>query len=234
MRKPDISVVIPTYNERSNIIPLITAVSRELRGLTYEIIVVDDNSPDGTADAVLAYGRTHQAVICIRRTRNHGLAASIREGIGAARGTVIVGMDADFNHDPGVIRSLIGTIRGYKLVVASRFVRGGGMGDRWRYATSLAFNMLLRIIFGFPVTDNTSGFYAIRKRDVMSLDADAIYRGYGEYHLRLVYRAMRKGFPIAEIPVYYSQRTAGVSKSRFSRMIVDYLRTAWRLVRDSE
>ncbi len=233
MKAVDISVIVPTYNEKGNIIPLITAIMRELRTThkTFEIIVVDDSSPDRTGDLVKQTYRNTEPVRCIIRHSDPGLGASILTGIRQVHGSVIIGMDADFNHDPLLLSSMIRSLSNADLVVASRFIRGGGMKDVWRYLTSYAFNLVLHYCFGFPIWDNTSGYYAIRRSSLECLNPNAIYKGYGEYHLILVYRAFQRGLRITEVPVYYSARRYGQSKSKFFTMVVSYIRTARELSR---
>jgi dolichol-phosphate mannosyltransferase len=228
MQHIDVSVVIPTYNERENIVHLIQAVIAQLSdtGRLFEILIVDDNSPDGTGKVIRRVFQNDPRIRLYIRRRDPGLGASILDGIGKARGDIVVGMDGDFNHDPRVIGKLLESLKNADVVVASRFVPGGGMEDALRYATSLCFNLLLRLLYGFPIWDNTSGFYAIRKSTLLSLAPSAIYYGYGEYHLRLVFRAFKKQYRIREVPVFYRTRIYGQSKSKFFTMIASYLKTA--------
>jgi len=140
-------------------------------------------------------------------------------------------MDADFNHDPRLLASMIKKLSDADLVVASRFIHGGGMRDAWRYVTSYVFNLVLHYGFGFPIWDNTSGYYAIRRSSLGLIDPRTIYKGYGEYHLRLVYRAFQYGLRIKEVPAYYPSRRYGQSKSKFFTMVVAYMQTARDLTR---
>ena len=231
----ELSIVLPTFNEAGSIGRFLWALEEVLDTLTLtsEVIVVDDNSPDGTADEVREYAKKHPRVRLIVRTEDHGLGLSILEGYRAAKGRIFLGMDADFNHDPVVIRSMLSTLESAELVVASRFVRGGGMSSAFRQITSWGFNFALRALFGFKVWDNTSGYYAIAKDKLEKLSPESIYFGYGDYHLRLVWFAQKKGYRIQEVPVFYGQRVAGVSKSRFLRMMQSYFQEAWKLSRDS-
>ncbi|MFZ5534810.1 MAG: glycosyltransferase [Patescibacteria group bacterium] len=226
-----ISIILPSYNERENLIRLIpslrTTIRRRNQG-SAEIIVVDDNSPDGTATALRQkFGNSIKLVV---RKNERGLATAILRGINEATGTVIVGMDADGNHDPRSMPSLLDGLRTADLVVGSRFVAGGSMNDPIRYVTSRWFNRWLSHI-GFPVLDATSGYYAVRKSALAKLPLTTIYRGYGEYHMRLVWYAKKCGLRIAEIPVRYGNRRYGQSKSRFLIMLGTYTKTALRLVR---
>lgn len=237
MTRPLVSIILPTFNEAENITPLLSQLIKVLSricGPKFEIIVIDDNSPDQTFQKVQQFSTRHHQIRGYRHPGPPELGDSILTGIKQARGQFIIGMDADFNHDPVVIRQLLKTLRKTNLVIASRFIPGGGMADKWRYLTSLAFNLLLRIGFGFPILDNTSGFYAIRRSDLLMLQPDQIYRGYGEYHLRLLAFAQKSKYLIAEVPVFYQNRIKGESKSNFIKMIPIYLKTAYHLTYDQK
>lgn len=226
-----VSVIIPTLNERDNITNLIHILTNVFAGLDFlhEIIVVDDASMDGTIDVVRTIAKRDKRVRLLAQPVRLGLARSIREGILKARGEIIVGMDADLNHDPMILPQLVNTLDDADLVVASRFVRGGGMAEVGRYWTSLVFNYILRLFFRFPIWDNTSGYYAVKTKTLSTLPVDTIYLGYGEYHLRLVYETMRRGLHIVEVPVFYKKRQFGQSKSRLFIMARTYLGEALRL-----
>ena len=150
-------------------------------------------------------------------------------GVQSAQGDIIVGMDADGNHDPVTLPSLIATLDSADIAIGSRFVSGGGMQNRFRFGLTLAFNLFLRKWYGFPIWDNTSGYYAIKRTTLTKLPLDDIYHGYGEYHLRLVYILSRKKAVLKEIPVYYRDRLYGQSKSVFRTMVKTYLRVAREL-----
>lgn len=218
-----ISVVIPTYNEAKNIIPLLERVSSVLKKTkeTFEIIVVDDNSPDGTGDLVTNHVKTHPYIRLLMRTKDPGLGKSIGEGIRHAKGNIIIGMDADFNHDPKTIPLLLQKMKHADMVVASRFMQKGGMDDSFRFLPTYLFNKAT-LFFGFPNTDNTSGFYAIKKEVIDTLGIDRIYYGYGDYHLRLVYCTKKQGYSIMQVPTYYQKRMYGNSKSKLIQMGIAY------------
>ncbi len=228
-----VSIILPSYNERGNLLRLIPAIrsamKRMHRGNT-EIIVVDDDSSDGTALALKKAGLPPVKVIV--RKNERGLATAILRGITEAKGTVIVGMDADGNHDPRFLPMLLSRLATADMTVGSRFLPGGGMSAVFRYWASYGFNRWLSCI-GFPVSDATSGFYAIRADMLRKLPLTAIYRGYGEYHMRLVWYAKKYGLRITEVPVFYGNRRYGQSKSRFLIMLGTYMRTALQLTNHS-
>lgn len=227
--RPLVSVILPSFNERENILTLIPGIASAVKksgGWRAEIIIVDDNSPDGTASAVRKkYGSRVRLIV---RKNTRGLASAIAAGICKAKGDVIIGMDADGNHNPEHIPALLNGLTSADLVVGSRFVRGGGMPGIGRYGASWLFNRWMHVL-GFPVLDSTSGFYAARTGLLRQLGIGYIYHGYGEYHLRLVWCAKQHGLRVSEIPVSYGKRTYGQSKSRLPIMLVTYTRTALQL-----
>lgn len=197
-----------------------------LSEIKFEVIVVDDNSPDGTAEAVRHMNNPNVRVIV--RTKDRGLGLSIGRGVEEAKGNIIIGMDADGNHDPADMPNMLKHLAGNtKLVVASRFKGNGGMKG-WRMLPTFLFNAMFRL-FGLPIWDNTSGYYAIRKTDLEKLGIDKIYYGYGDYHLRLVFYGAQAGYKMIEVPTTYQARIGGVSKSKLGKMAIEYTREAYRL-----
>jgi dolichol-phosphate mannosyltransferase len=242
-------VVLPTYNERDTIHQTLRDVISALKWSqdhllfqTATIVVIDDKSPDGTLDwakkiqarvAQLPHFSTWLKIRCEFHDGPPELGDSILQGIRQRAGEVVIGMDADGNHEPHRIPVLLHQLLFARLVVGSRFLPGGGMAQTWRQCLSLCFNTWLRLRFHFPIWDNTSGFYAIRTADLLQLDPNDIYRGYGEYHLRLVKFAQRSLWKISEVSVYYPARTGGVSKSKLWQMAQVYLAVARQLTRFS-
>lgn len=225
------SIIIPTFNERQNILKLIPKIEKVARknNLKIEIIVVDDDSPDKTGYLAKNFFFENKTVRVFIRKKGRGLGTAILFGIKRSRGGVIVGMDADFNHPPEKIPELIGGLKKADLVVASRFIKGGGTEDKLRYIFTFLFNVFLRRFLGFPTMDNLSGFYCIKKEKLFTLSLDEIYNGYGEYHLRLVYLANLNNFKIKEIPVFYPSRSYGKSKSNLRKLFFIYFKEAFLL-----
>lgn len=220
-----VSVILPTYNERDNIVGLIAALQENLieGGWQSEIVVVDDNSPDGTAQAAREFATQAQVEVrVIERKQERGLASAIRHGIMNSCGEHLVVMDTDFNHDPTIVPQFVSQLRFYDLIIGSRFILGGGMEDRRRYWNSWLFNRFIRVLLNQPIHDNLSGFFSIRRETLLALPVETIFRGYGEYFIRLTYLARSTGMRILEIPVYYRLRRFGQSKSQFIPMIRDY------------
>ena len=245
--QPVVSVILPTYNERDNIIDLVEAIVCELEpiGARYEVLVVDDNSPDGTAQLVcdrfslVTVGdnewrgalRSAGHVRVVLRTKDKGLAKSIRHGLEVAEGRTLVVMDTDFNHDPAMIPQMVDLLRYYDLVIGSRFVMRGGMEDTLRYRLSFAYNIFIRGLFLTQIQDNLSGFFAVRQERLFQLAPifDKIFYGYGDYFIRLLLVAWRKGWKILEVPVFYILRRHGDSKTGFWRIFRDYTSAVLKL-----
>lgn len=222
-----ISIIIPTFNELKNVIPLIVEIKKDVgKNNVIEIIVVDDDSPDKTGEMTKKHFLKEKNVRVFIRKKERGLASAILYGIKRAKGEIIVSMDADFNHPPEKISDLIQGLKTNDFVVGSRFIEKGGMDDKKRYYLTFFYNFLLKHLLSFPIMDNMSGFYAIRKDDLYKMPLEKIYRGYGEYHLRLVYYAKKKGLRIKELPVYYKERKYGSSKSNLKKLVFIYTKTA--------
>jgi dolichol-phosphate mannosyltransferase len=229
-----VSIILPTYCEKGNIGDLLAEIERAVDSQPwyFEVIVVDDQSPDGTAEIARSFrpkGRITSEVIV--RNDARGLATAILHGLRQATGDVLVTMDTDFNHDPAMIPQMVDLLRYYDVVIGSRFVMGGGMQDRRRYLYSRIYNLFVRALLRIPVQDNLSGFFAIRREHLFRLDLDRIFRGYGEYFMRLLYACFLRGYQMLEVPVFYILRRHGTSKSQFSTMLFDYTRcvlSLWR------
>lgn len=232
MKQPFISIILPTLNERENIKRLVPQIVQTLTKHNYapfEIIVVDDNSSDNTYEEAVALTKTFSQLKPFKRSSPDDLGKAILFGITKSKGEIIIGMDADGNHDPKVLPNMLEKLHENDLVVASRFIDGGGMSNRYRYYTSYVFNKVFMHMYQFPITDNTSGYYAIKKVTLDALKPSSIYFGYGDYHLRLVWKAAQIHAKIAEVPIYYQERTYGKSKSKLLTMARNYLKVAREL-----
>ncbi|MDD5041370.1 MAG: polyprenol monophosphomannose synthase [Candidatus Peribacteraceae bacterium] len=216
-----VSVILPTYNEAGNIVPLIEAIHRAVT-LPHEIIVVDDNSPDGTSRLVRQVIDAGQIPGLRLETRmtDRGLTKSIWRGIELARGDTIVWMDCDFSMPPEHIPSLLQCIReGYDIAVGSRFVAGGSAKQGTLSAANESFlatvlsrglNLTLRLALSPRFRDYTSGFIAIRRKVFRQI---RLTGDYGEYFMDLIVRAMMLGFSFVEIPYVNAVRRSGESKT---------------------
>ncbi len=222
-REGKVSIILPTYNERENIAELLQLLVRTLEGVAdYEVIAVDDNSPDGTADVIGQEAAKNGRIRLHVRKDERGLATAIWKGIELSAGSVIVVMDSDFNHNPKYIPQFLRLIQDYEVVVGSRFLYGGGMYSQWRYYASFLYNVFIRLFLGIPIRDKLSGFFAIRREALQRVDCERIFYGYGDYFIRLLMRIVELEMGILEIPVFYDNRPAGESKTMFLKEFLRY------------
>ncbi len=217
---PRATICLPTYNERANIEPMI----RALEPLGVDVLVVDDNSPDGTGEIADALAAEHAFVSVLHREKKEGLGPAYVAGFHRALADgaeLILEMDCDFSHDPADVPRLITACEdGADLAIGSRYVPGGGTVDwgRGRRIVSTGGSWYARTLLGVRVRDLTGGFKCYRRRVLESIDLDAIRsKGYA-FQIETTYRAIRLGFSVVEVPIVFSDRTAGTSK--MSRAIV--------------
>lgn len=225
---PDISIILPCYNEKENILPLIEAIHAQLGSWSHEIVVVDDNSADGT------YNLVQQAqlpyVVPLLRRENPSLALSIRHGIEHSHGAFVVVMDSDFNHRPEYLPILLENLKYYDCVSASRFVYGGDMGNRFRHICSWIFNIVTRILTHTLVTDSLFGYFAIHRHVLKRVDFDKVFWGYGDYCIRLMYYLQKNNVTILQIPGELGQRLGGEGNTRLVRTLIQYSFEVLKLV----
>ena len=223
MYKPGlVSVILPCYNESGNIIPLINAIHNELDFCPHQIVVVDDNSPDGTFE--LVRNLQYDFVKPILRTTNPSLAMSIRTGLEEADGDVCVVMDSDFNHQPKYLPQMIHNLNYYDCVSATRFVYGGKMDSVWRHRLSWVFNIFVRLMTGGKVTDSLYGFLAIKKEFLLKTNYDKIFWGYGDYCIRLLFYLQKEKISLLQIPAVNGERLKGTGNSRFLKVFWQYFK----------
>jgi dolichol-phosphate mannosyltransferase len=195
-----------------------------------QIIVVDDNSPDGTGDLIEKRFSSRSEVTLLSRKKERGLATAIAAGINLAGTNLVAVMDTDFNHHPKDLPRLLAKMSEADIVIGSRYVPGGGMKtSRLRYWGSWCFNVFIRLILGSPIKDNLSGFLVLKKGVVNRLKDKPIFYGYGDYCIRLIHFARKSGFVIREVPVVYEFRLGGESKTHFVKYLVDYIKATLAL-----
>jgi dolichol-phosphate mannosyltransferase len=211
-------VVVPTYNERENIAPLV----QELLALgdDVDVWVADDGSPDGTAEAVRALEaeRPGRVSLLLRREkagRGAAVIAAFRKGLADAKGyRVFVEMDADFSHHPRELPKFRARLEEADMVVGSRYVEGGGTSQWgfWRPLLSWLANHYIALVAGVPIRDTTSGFRAYRREVLEQTDFDRIkIRGY-VVHGEMAYQAWVHGFRLGEVPIHFKNRAREASK----------------------
>lgn len=231
-------IVIPTYNERGNIEPLVEALQVEFARMAhdFQILVVDDSSPDGTADVVRAMQKRHVNLHLITGQKA-GLGAAyvrgMRHALDALGAEVVYEMDADFSHKPEDVPRLMAAIdAGADFAIGSRHVKGGSIPKEWtlfRKLNSWGGNLVARYVAGiYSVHDCTAGFRAIRASVLRGIDLENLrVQGYA-FQVALLYEAAAHGARIVEVPVHFIDRTVGQSKLGLSD-IVEFVINAWWL-----
>jgi len=226
-----VSVVLPTYNESGNIIPLVEEILKVIpTDIKPEVIVVDDDSPDNTGEIARQAFASNPAVKVLSRTVDQGLAKSIRYGIEYASGDSVIVMDTDFTHDPAEIPHMLHLGEIYDVISGSRFCAGGNMQSKAHYRASFIYNLVLRVILKTQVQDNLGGFFLMNREKLLSLPIEKIFFGYGDYFFRLIYLAEKQRYSIVEIPAYYAVRNRGKSKSNFMKMFISYSCSALKFI----
>jgi dolichol-phosphate mannosyltransferase len=218
-------VVLPTYNEVETVEEALRRTRQAVPAA--EILVVDDGSPDGTADQAEKVGTELGGITVLRRDRRLGLGDAYRAGFawGLARGAeALVEMDADLSHDPAALSSILEPLADHDLVIGSRYVPGGSV-PAWsvhRKLLSRAGNWYSRLMLGLDVADLTSGYRAYRADLLRRIDLDEVRAdGYG-FQIEMAYRAARAGGRLTEVPIRFVDREVGESKMS-GRIVVEAL-----------
>jgi dolichol-phosphate mannosyltransferase len=231
-----VSVVLPTYNEKDNIIVLIRSIQKSLDN-SAEIIVVDDDSPDGTWQFVEELKDDN--IKLLRRKNQRCLTTAISDGIALSSGEIVVWMDTDLSMQPEKIPDLLNKIEeGYDISVGSRYIPDGGtviveksQDSMLSAVSSFVMNFFIQRLLDPSFKDYTSGFIAVRKKVL----EDIRLRGdYGEYFIDFIYNAIKKGYKVIEVPYILQARKYGVSKTgtnffQLSRRGIKYILTSLRL-----
>jgi dolichol-phosphate mannosyltransferase len=228
-----VSVVLSTYNERenlSNLVPVIESILAR-SGIRGEIVVVDDNSPDGTSDVARALGKKYGNVRLLWRPGKFGPGSAHADGYSFATGDIIVGMDSDFSHSPYDIPRFVAKIRdGCDVVVGSRYIHGGqyqvnSFQTLKKSVASRLGNILIHLLSGVPVHDFTTALRAIRREVVSEVKTES--KG-NSFFMEFVVKAYREGFKMGEIPIIFRDRVAGKSKLSLGKqslkMMLDLLK----------
>ncbi|HZO60609.1 MAG TPA: polyprenol monophosphomannose synthase [Solirubrobacterales bacterium] len=218
-------VVLPTYNERQNLEPVVAGVRAALSAaaVDHTILVVDDSSPDGTGELADELAARDPAVQVLHRPRKEGLGQAYIAGFGRALAegaALVIEMDADMSHDPAHLPAMVSATRHFDLVLGSRYVPGGEVRN-WgamRRLVSRGGCWYARMVLGLGVRDLTGGFKCFRREVLEALDLGRIRsQGYA-FQVELTYRAVQRGFRVLEIPIVFTDRAVGHSK--MSRRIV--------------
>lgn len=224
-------VILPTYNERENVGAMLGRLMALPFGL--HVLVVDDGSPDGTAEIVKEWCASEPRVQLLQRAGKLGLGSAYREGFRWAldRGAEYVfEMDCDFSHDPDSIAEFLRHAEHHDLVLGSRYLHGVTVVN-WplsRLILSYSANLYTRLITGLPIKDATGGFKCFRRRALEAVRLDRVRSDGYAFQIEMTFKLWRKGFRIQEIPIVFVDRAAGVSKMN-RRIILEAVFMVWRL-----
>jgi dolichol-phosphate mannosyltransferase len=229
---PTLTVVVPCYNERPNVAPMIARLDTTLSGIAWEVVYVDDNSPDGTAAEVRRIAQTDPRVRCIRRIGRRGLASAVIEGALSSSAQFVAVIDGDLQHDETRLPDMLAALSSgqHDLAVGSRHVAGGdtaGLANRWRHVLSDGGIRLAQFILPVPLTDPMSGFFMLPRPLFETLAANLTGQGFKI----LLDLALSSPAPlrVVEIPCVFHERVAGESKldalvlMQFAGLLLDKL-----------
>lgn len=227
-------VVLPTYNEAENLPPMIEA----LLALPVDILVVDDNSPDGTGALAEQLAQQHPGRIAVlHRSEKAGLGPAYIAGfrhaleLGAQQ---VIQMDADFSHQPKYIPDLIAKLEsGYDLVIGSRYAPGGSVDKTWgpyrKLLSWFANAVYVRVLLGLPITDATAGYRIWRRETLQGMGLERIQSNGYVFQVEMAYVAYRLGYRIAEVPIHFPDRARGQSKMG-SHIVFEAALRVWQLL----
>lgn len=208
-----VSIILPTYNERGNLRPIVARILAvfQRERINGEILVIDDNSPDGTGEVADELAREHDQVRAIHRRGKLGLGTAFRRGLAEARGGIIMEMDADLSHDPKYIPRFLAAMKTHDFAIGSRNVPGGGVigWPVYRKMISRVANTLSNIILGTNVKDKTSGYRAYRREVLDQISWKST--GYS-FLVEIMYKLLKRGYRLKEIPIQFKDRERGKSK----------------------
>ncbi len=224
-------VIIPTYKERENLVPLLKQIFAQ--GLPVEVLIIDDNSPDGTGEVADQIAAADPRVHVMHRPGKMGLGSAYVAGFRYALERdydAVFEMDADFSHNPESLPEFLHELESADLVVGSRYLHGVTVVN-WplkRLILSYGANVYSRVITGIPIKDLTGGYKCFRRQVLEALDLSRVRSdGYG-FQIEINYKAWRKGFRIKEIPIMFVDRRAGESKMN-RRIVWEAAWMVWRL-----
>ncbi len=224
-------IIIPTFNELENVKKLIPDILNRYDNV--DILIVDDNSPDGTADFVIEFGKTNGSVKILKRQKKMGLGTAYVAGFRYALQNnydLVFQMDADYSHDPKEVQNFLTTIEMYDLVLGSRYLTGVNVVN-WpmrRLLLSYFANLYTRIVTGLPVKDTTGGYKCFRREVLKEINLDKIKSNGYAFQIEMTFKAWKKGFRIGEIPIIFIDRTSGTSKMS-KKIVREAITMVWKL-----
>ena len=211
--KPLISVLTPTYMEKENLASLSESLNESLSRQSFEVVVIDDNSPDGTAEEIRRLSKKYSNIKLLARSEKMGLGSAYKDGFKVSSGDFIVEMDADLSHNPEDIPRLLKGLNLADIAIGSRYVTGGKIvGWNWyRRATSWVANHLARLVLGLKIKDATSGFRAYRREAFEEIAKQSTLNGF-DFQIEALHIAKKLGFKAVEVPITFTNRKRGESK----------------------
>jgi dolichol-phosphate mannosyltransferase len=226
-------VCLPTYDERDNVVPITEAILAATPDV--DVLIIDDNSPDGTGQLADAIAAREPRVKVLHRTGKEGLGKAYLAGFDWALGQgyeLILEMDADFSHDPKYLPGMLEAARGADLVLGSRNIPGGGTVN-WgvgRKIISRGGSLYARTILGIPVRDLTGGFKCFHRKVLESIELSTVECSGYAFQIELTFRTLRKGFRVVEVPIVFVDRRVGQSKMS-KRIVLEALGKVWSIRR---
>lgn len=229
---PKICILLPTFNERENVAPMVRAIFAAVPGV--HIMVIDDSSPDGTAEVVRGLCGEFDNLRLLLRPRKEGLGKAYLDGFGRVLAEsgfeALLTMDADFSHDPGYLPEILAQGATHDIVIGSRYTRGGGVEgwEFWRRMLSGWANFYCRAITGMPLRDCTAGYVFMRTDVLRKMDLSGMRMSGYAFLMELKYTLWRAGASFAEVPIVFRCRRSGESKIS-SHIIGEGVLAPWRL-----
>ena len=233
----NIAIVIPTYNEKETLPSLIEKIFDKIRPLVEElhVIIVDDSSPDGTADIARNLGEKFQKISVIQRPKKMGLGAAYKDGfthvLQKLESNLVVQMDADHSHDPSELANMIEKIVDYDFIIASRHVTGSSVTG-WSFSRKVTHSIagaIAKVSANIDIEDCTSGFRMFKRSALEKIEFDKIEANGFAFQIEVLYQLKQKGFRGLEVPTTFVNRTKGESKMgsseviQFIRMCLSYI-----------
>jgi len=211
----DVTIITPVYNERENLLKFIPKVEKVLSetGKDFEIVIVDDNSPDGSGTVSDSLATEYKNIKVIHRPRKMGLGTAYKEGYKIAEGRLIISIDSDLSHDPKILPHMIEEAEGVDIVIGSRYVKGGRIEGRsvWRDLLSTFANRFIRTITGYGIRDWTSGLRVYR-REVWETTMMNVQCIKWDFQFESLYKALLDNYTVKETPISFKERPGGRSK----------------------
>lgn len=226
----ELSILVPTYQEVENIPCLIEGLMQEFKGVDFEVVVIDDSSPDGTARVVRELARKHENLRLLERPDKMGLGSAVMDGLDKSAGRYILMMDADLSHRPQDARRLLEQVEDADIVVGSRYVPGGAC-ENWPFLRRIASRVatfVVRLLLNVRVKDSTSGLALYRRELLEELRGRLTPRG---FKLLLEILVKARGAKAKEVPIIFVDRAQGSSKFGWKE-VRDFIRLCWNLRRE--